>query len=289
MRLIVLLTLLAGASAQGPEMVQVGRVTSVYWPGDAAVATALAEVADRSTQWPGLPTASGPVRLIVARGQARFDSLTAGRVPEWGAAAAFPGTNTIVLKVEGDPRRTLRHELAHLALHQAVRRVPLWFDEGYAALAAGEWDRLDVLQVNLALLGGETPRLDHLSAALRGSLTDADDAYAFATSAILLLDRLGRERGLEPLLTNLAETPDFDRALRRTYGFTLEQFESLWRSDLRGRYGWLVVLSSFALLWGLVLALVGVLWWVRRRRYRRRREALDQGWSVPADEWSTSA
>lgn len=281
--------MLAVALAQRPEMVQVGRVTAAYWPGDAGVATALAELADRSGRWPGLSGTTGPVRLLVVRGQRRFDSLTAGRLPDWGAGAAFPGTNTIVLKLEGDPRRILRHELAHLALHQAVRRVPLWLDEGYAAFAAGEWDRLDALRVNLALLGGKTPRLDELSAALRGSISEADAAYALATSAVLFLDRLGGERGLGPLLANLATSPELDRALRVTYGFSLGQFEALWRADLRSRYGWLVILSSFGLLWSLVLAVVGVLWLVRRRRYRARREALDEGWTVPADEWGTNA
>lgn len=280
---------LAALLAQGPEMVRVGRVTAVYWPGDAGVATALAELAERSVEWPGLSGAAGPVRLFVVRDQQRFDSLTARRLPEWGAGAAFPGTNTIVLKLDGDPRRVLRHELAHLALHHEVRRVPLWLDEGYAAFAAGEWDRLDALRVNLALLGGKTPRLDELSAALRGSLSEADAAYALATTAVLFLDRLGRDRGLGPLFANLAAEPELDRALRVTYGFSLRQFETLWRSDLRSRYGWLVVLSSFGLLWGVVLAVVGVLWVVRRRRYRARREALDEGWTVPADEWGTSA
>ncbi len=277
------------ALAQRPEMVQVGRVTAVYWPGDAGVATALAELADRSVRWPGLSGTTAPVRLFVVPDQRRFDSLTAGRLPDWGAGAAFPGTNTIVLKLDGDPRRTVRHELAHLALHQAVRRVPLWLDEGYAAFAAGEWDRLDALQVNLALLRGRTPRLGELSAALRGSISEADAAYALATSAVLFLDRLGRDRGLGPLFANLAETPELDRALRVTYGFSLGQFEMLWRADLHSRYGWLVILSSFGLLWSVVLAVVGVLWLVRRRRYRDRREALNDGWTVPADEWGTSA
>ena len=280
---------MVGEPVQGPELVQVGRVSAVYWPGDAGVATALAEVADRSVTWPGLSDNTGPVRLFVVRDQDRFDSLTARRLPDWGAGAAFPGTNSIVLKLDGDPRRILRHELAHLALHHAVRRVPIWLDEGYAAFAAGEWDRLDALRVNLALVRGRAPRLDQLSAALRGSISEADAAYALATSAVLFLDRLGRDRGLGPLFANLSATPDLDRALRITYGFSLGQFEELWRADLRGRYGWLVILSSFGVLWGVVLAVVGVLWLVRRRRLRDRREALNEGWTVPADEWGTSA
>jgi len=53
-------------------------------------------------------------------------------MPGWGAALAFPESRTIVLRADaGDLERTLRHELAHLALHRQIRvRVPLWFDEG---------------------------------------------------------------------------------------------------------------------------------------------------------------
>lgn len=277
------LILLLGTAAQLPELVRVGRVTAVYWPGDEGVATALAEVADRGGRWPGIPQPDdGEVRLVVVRGESRFDSLTAGRVPAWGAGAAFPGTNTVVVRLNGDPRRVLRHELAHLALRRAVRQAPLWFDEGYAAFAAGEWDRLDALRLNLELLRGRIPELRDVAAQLRGGEREAGAAYALATSAVLLLHRLGGPRGLEPLIVNLGRTGDFDQGLRATYGMSLGQFEDRWRRDLRGRYGWLLVGTSFAVLWLVVLGVVGSLWLARRRRERARREALDEGWVTNA-------
>ena len=59
-----------------------------------------------------------------------------------------------------DLEHVLLHELAHLALHEAVSsRVPLWFDEGYATWAAGEWERLGVLELNLAVIRGAIPDL----------------------------------------------------------------------------------------------------------------------------------
>ena len=159
-------------------------------------------------------------------------------MPEWGGGAAFPATRTIVLPTSGDPRQVLQHELAHLALRSVVERVPRWFDEGYAARAAGEWDRLQVLRVNWALLMGMTPTLRDVDAGLRGAgAARAQTSYSLATTAVLLLERMGGERGLGPLLSNLAETPDFDQALRVTYQVTLDQFEALWRRDLKKRYG----------------------------------------------------
>src|SRR5206468_6567761 len=68
---------------------------------------------------------------------------------------------------------SLRHELAHLALRWHVRRhVPLWFEEGYAAVAAQEWDRLDALRLNWQLARGVHMNLDDVDRALRGAPGD---------------------------------------------------------------------------------------------------------------------
>lgn len=276
---------------QGPAVVQVGDVTAVYWPGDERLAVALAEFADRAGPWPGLPHATGRrVRIILAPNRRVFDSLTAGRLPEWGVAAALPAARTVILRRTGDLRRVVRHELAHLALHDAVRWVPRWFAEGYASRAADEWDRLDALRVNWALVRGATPSLAALDRHLReGGPAEAEAAYALATTAVLLLERLGRERGLEPLLTVLADTPDFDLALRTAHQITLGQFEALWQKELRGRYGWLLVFSSFTVFWAVMGVLLAGLWLWRRRRNRQRRAALDEGWVVPGDRWDDYA
>ena len=76
-------------------------------------------------------------------GRERCQWVGAG-APEWGAAIAFPTENAIVMQGSranssaGDPSVTLRHELAHLALHEYLADIPpRWFDEGYAAFAAG--------------------------------------------------------------------------------------------------------------------------------------------------------
>ncbi len=272
-------------------MVRVGRVTAIYWPGAEATATALAEYADRAGPWPGIAHAPPvPIRLILASTAAQFDSLTGGRVPAWSAAVTLPASRTIVLQRSGDVRRVLRHELAHVALHSVVRRVPRWFDEGYAARAAGEWDRLEALRVNWALLRGVLPSLDDLDRSIRrGPAAEAEASYALATTAVLLLERLGGDVGLEPLLSTLSRTTDFDLALRATHQLTLGQFEELWRRELRKRYGWLLLFTSLTVFWAFVALLLTALWARRRVRDRERRAALDEGWVVPDDEWNTRA
>lgn len=273
--------MLAILALQGPEVIRVGRVTAVYWPESKIPAAALAEQADRTSTWPGISSPPGfPVRLIVAPNQRTFDSVTAGRIPGWGSGAAFPGSNTIVLVAGPQMAQVLAHELAHLTLRNAVGRVPLWFDEGYASRAAGEWNRLEALRVNWALVRGRVPTLTALNRHLRAGAASARASYGLATTAVLLLERLGGERGLTVLLGWVGQVRDFDQAVRRTYGMSLDQFEMHWRREVRGRYGWLLVATSFSFFWSVVAGILAALWARRRRRDRARRAALDEGWTI---------
>jgi hypothetical protein len=262
--------------------VQVGRVTVVAWPAQRTIAADLAALADRPAEWPGLGRrAPGPLRLIVVPDGRLLDSLTAGRAPSWGAAVALPGARTILLRADqGDLVRTLRHELAHLALHQAVPvRVPLWFDEGYAAWAAGEWDRLGGLELNLSVVRGAIPTLTGLDGALRGSASSADAAYALAVSAVTELARRNPTGTLTPLLDHLRAGEDFEAAVLATTGLNLSRFEQLWQQQVRRRYtlgNWLVAGGGWLVMAVLVLVLVRR----RRRADRGRRAALDDGWDV---------
>lgn len=246
------------------------------------MATDLARLADRPVRWPGLGLRTpGPLRLIVVPDGRLLDSLTGGRVPSWGAAVALPGARTIVLRADQDELpRTLRHELAHLALHDAVAvRVPLWFDEGYAAWAAGEWARFGTLELNLSVVRGAVPTLTALDGALRGSASTADAAYALAASAVVELARRNPSGTLTPLLARLERGEDFEAAVLATTGLTLDRFNDEWRRTVRQRYTlgqWLIAGGGWAVA-GLI-----VLWAVRRRRRadRARRAALDVGWVV---------
>jgi hypothetical protein len=263
-------------------VVQVGQVTAVAWPAQLELAAELAREAVRPTEWPGLGLrAVDSFRLIIVPDARRLDSLTRGRAPSWAAAVALPESRTIVLRADGEALpRILRHELAHLTLHQAVRgRVPLWFDEGYAGWAAGEWDRLGLLELNLSVARGALPTLTRLDASLRGATTTADAAYALATSAVTELARRNPSGTLEPLMARLAAGDDFEAAVLATTGLTLDRFEEEWQRSVRRRYSlvtWLLASGG----WLLIAVGVLVLVHFRRRMDRERRAALDEGWVV---------
>jgi hypothetical protein len=269
--------------------VTVGRVTAVAWAGHEPLAVALATAADRTAPFPGIgPLPNRPIRLILAPTRATFDSLTRGRLPPWSEGAAFPDINTIVLLANGPPDHlaaALRHELGHLVLRWRIGHPPpLWFDEGYAAFAAGEWDRLEGLRLNWQIARGMHMDLADLDRALRSDAADAQAAYALATTAVLLLNRWGGEQGLGPLITRLADLPTFDAAVRATYHVTEGDFEARWEHDVASRYGLLSWAGAVGLFWALLALFLVSLVGLRRGRDRARKARLDEGWIVTEDE-----
>lgn len=266
-----------------PEPFEVGLVTVRAEPTEVPLATALAEAAEAPREWTGLGRLDlTPFTLVVVRDAAAFRRWSRGRLPAWGAGLTIPSGRLVVIRADaGDPFGTLRHELAHLALHTTVPgRVPLWFSEGYAVIAAQEHGRAAALQLNLAVALGRVPTLPALDALLRAGAGDAATAYALAGSAVAELQRRHPSRTLEPLLARLTAGEDFDAAVRATTGLDAERFAELWHLGVRRRYNlgvWIVAGGAWGVL--AVVLLVAAGW--RRRADRPRRAALDEGWVLP--------
>jgi len=257
-------------------------VTAVSWPENAALAVALAEIANNPTNWPALGRVNlESLRIIVVPDEVTFARMSRGQVPQWGVGLAFPGSGTIVLRADDTAiHSTLRHELAHLALHRVVVvRVPLWFDEGYAAWAAGEFGRLESWGLNVAVIRGRVPSLRELDGALRGSSHTAASAYALSMSAVIELAQRNPTRTLEPLIERLKDGVGFDAAVMATTGYRLDRFDAVWQKSVKRRYGWLTWFAAGGM-WLILGGVVVFAQWHRRRRDIPRRAALDQGWDV---------
>lgn len=252
---------------------------------DLSLAVGLAESAGGTREWYGLGRRdAGSLRLIVVRGRGS-GLFFRDRTPAWGAGFTFPQARTILIRADaGDPYRILHHELAHLVLSDAIRsRVPLWFNEGYASLAAGELNRLVSLRLNLSVARGKIPGFFALDRSLRASEPDAETAYALATSAVAMLARRHPNHSLEPLLSRLGAGESFGAAVLATTGSSLDRFEEEWQRDVRRRYGLLGWVMAGGL-WTLAAFLLLAAIWLRRRRDRPRRAALDEGWVVEEDD-----
>ena len=253
----------------------------VHYPRDARLAASLVAAAQEHDTFPGLPRPAQRVLIAIAPDARRFREWVGPGAPEWGAALAFPESRRIVLHGRdaaakaGDPALTLRHELAHLALHEALGSLPpRWFDEGYASYAAGEWGRDDVLATSYALVLRRLPSLDSLDAYFEGGEDQAGQGYALAQRAVSELADLDARRGLTLFFQYWKQTGSMDRAIRSAYGLTLADFDLRWRERTRHRYGALALTADFAALGLLGGLTILPLWLIRRRRDRRRLEAM---------------
>ncbi|MGE0161395.1 MAG: hypothetical protein AB7T31_18605 [Gemmatimonadales bacterium] len=254
------------------------RATLRFAPRDSLVAERVRDLLDGQAPLPGLPD-SVPVGVVavLAHTPVAFDEVTGGAVPEWRAGVAIPALGALVVPTGEGPRildpegrRTLRHEWAHLGLHGYLgdRRVPRWFDEGYAQWATGGFDASEAWRLRVLLALGRAPSMDSLALDWPSGREDARTAYLLAASAVALLLEPAGERGLALFLERWRAGGSFDGALRSTFGVTPGQFEEDWRRHVRSRYGWLLVLSRSAVLWA-VMALV-LLALARTRRLRNR-------------------
>nr|MBA3258897.1 hypothetical protein [Gemmatimonadales bacterium] len=145
--------------------------------------------------------------------------------------------------------------------------------------AAGEWERLGLLELNLAVARGEIPDLIGLDGALRGHQVGAEAAYGLATTAVAELARRNPTATLDPLMQRLRRGESFDAAVLATTGLTVERFDETWKQTVRRRYGlgtWLLAGGGWLLVAVIVLGLVQF----RRRADQVRRAALDEGWEV---------
>lgn len=263
-------------SQEAPERLDRGRFAFLFYPHDRQLATSLAAHALATDTFPGLPRPQQRVIIAIAPDKRRFREW-AGDAPEWGSAIAFPESRRIVLQGRnagsdaGDPLAVLRHELAHLALHEFQGNLPpRWFDEGYASYAAGEWGREEVLATNVALLVRGMPTLDELEASFGGGASTAQSAYALAYRAVAELARTDRTRGLALFLEYWRQGQSFERALRQAYGMTSADFERRWTQRTRQQYGALALVSNFTMA-GLILLFVLTPFYVIRKRRDRRR------------------
>jgi hypothetical protein len=263
-----------------------GRFTAVFYESERTLANALLDRAIATDTFPGLPRPTQRVVVAVAPDRERFREWIGPRAPEWGAAVAFPESHRIVMQGRsagsdaGDPVEVLRHELAHLALHEYLGDVTeRWFDEGYAAFAAREWSRDEVLSVNLALALRGTPTLERLDELFGEGSQSAQTAYALAHRAVVELASLDPDRGLSRYFEAWKQFGSMDRAMRSAYGITLDGFEKLWQQRTRRRYGALALLGDLTIVGLVSVVLLFPLYSARRKRDRERMAAL-----VAADE-----
>jgi hypothetical protein len=276
--LVVALLWAVGGAGQDRTAVHAGtglRQVAVALARDSAVLAPMPGIG------PPLAVLPEPPTLWVVRDLGTVPGAP-GVEPDWVAGLALPGRNILAVRAAGPGagrlsslRSTTRHELAHLALDRVTRgRAPRWLQEGYAQLAAGDWDWGEAWRLRMAILRQGTDALSDLDVHLRGREDEARLAYLLSYTAVHRLVEMGRAPALHALFARLGAGDSMDEALRSVYGVTEEQFVRRWEAGVRDRYGWLFLLSRASLFWIAIALLLLLVGWRRRRYDRRRMERL---------------
>ena len=271
----------SGDAAQHSVRLDGGRFTVVANAEDSRLAQAMLTAAQQNDTFPGLPRPSAHVLIAIAPDAARFRQWVGPTAPEWGAAIALPQEQRIVMQGgragsdAGDPRVVLRHELAHLALHETMGDLPpRWFDEGYASVAAHEWTRELSIETSNGLVWRALPTLEKLDDGFESGESQANWSYALAYRVVDEMSALDAQNGLTNFFVYWKRTGAFEPALRRAFAMTGEQFDKHWQHQTRVRFGALAFVTDVSAAIGFFAILLGPLFWMRKRRDRERLEAM---------------
>jgi hypothetical protein len=225
--------------------------------------------------------------------------------PEWAGGVTVAGQRVVVRGRRAEPVRliaTLRHEAVHLlwARHagSAVRRLPLWFEEGLAEEIGGEPTVLAGARLDVALGTGRLLEFETLERSWPADAYAADLAYQQSRRWIALLVARHGWDVVPRLLAQVREaagastpTEALDHALRTVTGHPLSDWHADWRLALeerRDRWWLWFFVDLDGLLWTFLALVCAGAFFVLRRRRRRAIEALaddpspDEGELPPA-------
>jgi hypothetical protein len=229
-------------------------------------------------EWVGQPVLS-EVRVVVARTPGEMATLAPPNAPypDYAAGVAYPEIGLVLLTVKPvhpnsaqDLNEVFRHELAHVALEDAVggRPIPRWFNEGFAVLASGETSFVRMQTLWTATVSDNLLSLGQLERTFPSEENEASIAYAEAADVVRFLVKREERHRFRGLISRLRDGETMDSALLNSYGEETASLESEWRDEVAKRYTFWPVLFSGSLIWAGTLGLFALGWRKKRRKAR---------------------
>jgi hypothetical protein len=228
--------------------------------------------------WLGQPVLAR-VRVDIARTPGEMKTLAppGAPYPAYADGVAYSDLSLVLLTLapvgpnqSHDVSQVFRHELAHIALKDALggRPIARWFNEGFAVLASGETsvERLSTLWT--ATVADRLLPLSEVERTFPNDAATASVAYAEAVDVVRFLIRREERHRFRALIQELKEGESLDSAVTAAYGVDLRTLEHEWREDVAKRYTFWPILLSGTGVWAGVLVLF--VWGWRRRRARSR-------------------
>jgi hypothetical protein len=224
------------------------------------------------------------VHVRIARTPGEMTTLAPKNAPypKYASGVAYPDLGLVLITLDPlhanqrhDIVETFKHELAHVALHDAARGhdVPRWFNEGFSVYVSGEGSIPRLQTLWTATLSGSIIPLDRLERSFPDDAILASIAYAQAADLVRYLVRTQEQYRFDSLIERLARGMTFDQALMGAYGIDRLTLENEWREDIARRYTFWPVLTGSTVLW---IGIVGLFFWGYHRRKARNRRTLDR-------------
>lgn len=259
-----------------------GWIRVTYHPSSRERIEPLVTAADDAKReledWLGRPVLT-KVRVDLARTPGEMATLAprGAPYPEYASGVAYSDLGLVLLTLTPrfpnenlDLMQVLRHELAHVALSDAVgpHPIPRWFNEGFAVMASGETSFERMWTLSTATLSDRLLPLAEVERSFPSDENKASIAYAEASDVVRFLIRREDRHRFRALVRELAEGRTLDRAAREAYGVDLVTLEHEWREDVAKRYTFWPILCSGTAVWAAVMGLF--VWGWRKRRARSR-------------------
>jgi hypothetical protein len=220
------------------------------------------------------------IDVRIAAVPAEMARLSPSEPPGYATAIAWSELGLIVMSLASPlsleppkPTDVLRHELAHIALDQALegRPVPRWFHEGYSVHVAGDFASLRAQTLCFASLRAQLLGLSELEANLPADAPQSSIAYAEAADFVRFITRPDQGHRFASFIRRIRDGSPFERALTEAYEAAPSHIEHAWRKDMAKRYGFLPVLLCGTLVWVAAVVVVAVR---RSQKSRSRRPVL---------------
>ena len=270
------------AVAAGFSTYDGGWIRITYHPSSRERIDPLITAADDAKReledWLGRPVL-GKVRVDVARTPGEMQTLAprGAPYPEYASGVAYPELGLVLLTLTPrfpneslDLAQVFRHELAHVALTDAVgaHPIPRWFNEGFAVMASGETSFERMWTLSTATISDRLLPLAQVERSFPSDENKASIAYAEAADVLRFLIRREDRHRFRALVAELGDGSTLDHAARQAYGVDLVTLEHEWREAVAKRYTFWPILCSGTVVWAGVMALF--VWGWRKRRARSK-------------------
>jgi hypothetical protein len=208
-----------------------------------------------------------------------------GQPPTWAVGTAYPAHNLIILRsprgIKGGRTKieeVLKHEYAHLVLARALKghEAPQWLDEGFTMLQSRGWSISWTYVLSRGALSKALIPLAELADGFPLDQQQAQLAYAQSFSFVSYIKNEYGTEALARVIKGIALGLDAEESLRQVTGLGLRSLERGWKAELKKRYSWIPIITSFFSLWFLASLLFLLGYWLKRRRAKRILEEWEQ-------------